>query len=110
MAVTIGDYINDELSGAKITLKESQLFALYTKNGVKADDELTEENLRAMDIAVIGIIPKLLIGADKATGDTSLKWDRNAILAYYRLKCAEYGLPDDQDQEASEINDVSNMW
>lgn len=107
---TIGDYLNEELSQYRLPLGETQLEALYLKNEVVPGDTLSTENMQVMDIALIGIIPKLLLSPDKQTGDTSLKWDRSSILAYYRLKCAEYGLPDDMYSENSINDSFTNSW
>lgn len=109
-STTIGDYINDELVTSGVPLTPAQLAALYLKNGVSSTDELTNDNMRVIEIAILGVIPKLLLEPDKTTGDTSRKWDKNGVLAYYRLKCAEYGIPDDQYQEGGSISDLSCIW
>lgn len=106
---TIGEYVNEVMAKTRLPLGAAELAAVYLKNGVDPTESLSLENVSAMDIAFIYIIPDLLLMPDKQTGDTSLKWDRGAVLSWYRLKCAEYGLPDDQAEPPSEINDLSWM-
>jgi len=107
---TIGEYIDEIVKDLRLPLGIAALSSFYVKNGVSSTDELTKDNIEKMDIALIGVIPTLLLMPDKTTGDTSLKWDRSAVLSYYRLKCAEYGIPDDQATPPNEIIDISNRW
>lgn len=106
---TIGDYINDELKELRLSLTESQSEVLFTKNGISGEDLISTDNIEIVEIALVNMIPKLLLLPDKTTGDTSLKWDRTAIRAYYDLKCDEYGIVNVLAQENS-INDISDLW
>lgn len=106
---TIGDYIKEELEAVRIPLGTAQLASLYLKNGVVSTEEITTENMETMEKALLSVIPKLLLMPDKTTGDTSLKWDRSAVLNYYKLKCDEYGIVDNLNEEST-ITDISNIW
>lgn len=106
---TIGDYIKSKFSKFRIELDNIELEILLTNSGLTADGVYTKEQYFQVESAIIGMIPELLLMPDKTTGDTSLKWDRNAIRAYYKLKCSELGLPDVLSVENS-ITDVSDLW
>lgn len=106
--ITIGDYIKDEIAGIKLPLTASQLKALFLKNDIDQDSELTADNLQKAEISILNVIPKLLLTPDKKQGDSSLTWDRKAIVNYYNIKCDEYGLPN-QITEENSIGTL-NIW
>lgn len=106
---TIGDYVNELLAKYRLPLGMAELAVIYLKTGVVSTDEISVENIYAMEVVLVSIIPDLLLTPDKQTGDTSLKWDRNAVLNWYKIKCAELGLPD-LLTESSSITSLDNIW
>lgn len=106
---TIGEYTNEVINRLRLPFGAAELASIYIKNGLLESDQLTADNIRIMDFTIVSIVPEMLLTPDKATGDTSLKWDRDAVLSYYHLKCAEYGIPDALAEPPSEINDLSWM-
>lgn len=106
---TIGEYVNELLAKFRLPLGTAELAVIYLKTGVVSTEDISEANIYAMEVVLVSIIPDLLLTPDKQTGDTSLKWDRNAILNWYKIKCAELGLPDVLSEENS-ITSLDNIW
>ncbi len=106
---TIGDYVKEQITALRLPIGTNKLEMMFMKNEVVSTANVTIENAETMDIAILNVIPELLLVPDKQTGDTSIKWDKDAIINYYNLKTSELGLPNLLSQENS-INDASIYW
>lgn len=101
---TIGDYIKVKFSKFRVNLDPVELEVILENAGLSADTVYSKDLMLSVETLILNIIPELLLTPDKQTGDTSLKWDRTAILNYYKLKTKEFGLPDlisEEEQESS---------
>ena len=106
---TIGDYIQELITSLRLPIGSIQLATLFLKNNIVASDEMSLESIEMMDIAILEVIPQLLLVPDKKTGDTSITWDKEAIINYYNLRTDQLGLPNMLSQENS-ITGLNNIW
>ena len=106
---TIGDYVNEIIKDLRLPIGDVALQALFLNAGISNETEMAQENILTMEIALLVVIPKLLLIPDKKQGDSSITWDKQAIVNYYNIRTAELGLPNVLEQENS-INDASYIW
>jgi hypothetical protein len=89
-------YITSELSDIGIELTELQLNQAMARAGISEPDQYnwSDETVDVMAKKIlVRVIPKLLLQVDITEGGYSIKHNREGILAYYTLLCAELGIP-----------------
>lgn len=55
-------------------------------------------------------ILKLLSKSDVTEGGYSVKWNRDGVLSYYKILCADLGISDGLTPEKPTLTDRSNAW
>lgn len=106
---TFGNYIDEKISLRRLPIGEVTRAEIFLKTGLNPDDNMTLEGNLLIEIQLLYVIAELLLTPDKKQGDSSITYDREAIVNYYNLRTAELGLPNVLEQENS-INDASFIW
>ncbi|MBA4852074.1 DUF6706 family protein [Emticicia sp. BO119] len=107
----IADYIKSKLSKFNITLDDNELEGLLLKNSIAPDEVYEASNTQKADIALHSYIPELLALPDISEGGFSIKFDRQGILAYYKILCSDLGLEDKTISKQPKIRNMSRrLW
>jgi hypothetical protein len=106
--MTADSYIKQRFQSFGIDLSEADLLDMKLSSKVSGDDEISEGNTRAVNIAIVQYIPSLMLRYNsKSVSENgfskSLSWDISGIKAYYSMMCKKYGLKDELNQEKPKI-------
>lgn len=106
MSVTIKDYLKAKVSMLNITLSEEHLSTFILSKGLDASSVITE--FKEMDIAFTEIVLMILAIPDVSEGDMSIKYDRNALMKWYKVECGRLGIEDKiKKSETPKVKDLS---
>lgn len=86
----VADYIRERFSSFGVSLTPADMLSIWRGGDV----ELTDEVWREVEVAMVRYVPELLLRPHVSEGGVSIQWDRDALLAYYRMRCRELGLKD----------------
>ncbi len=93
--MSIKEYISAKFQTFGIQLSEADLLdmSLNAKKGL--DDEVSQDNIVSVSVAMARFIPSLLLRAT-SIGESgfSMSWNIDGIKDYYSMLCRQYGLKD----------------
>lgn len=99
--MTIGAFIQAKYKSWGIATSEAEL--IFPEACINLEDRIDSTNIRAVERALLGKIPELLLLPSSVSelGVSISRANRDAILAYYRYKCRELGVRDVLSEEQS---------
>lgn len=93
--MTVEDYIRGKFQTFGITVSEADLLELSLSSGISGEDEMSQQNIGLVSVAMAGFIPSLLLRATSiGENGFSVSWDIEGIRQYYSFLCKKYGLED----------------
>lgn len=94
--MTVNDYIQKRFQTFGIQLSEADLFDMFLNAKVSGEDEMCEDCLGRISVAIAKFIPSLLLRATSINeSGFSMSWDIQGIKNYYSWLCKQYGLEDE---------------
>ena len=108
--MTNSEYIAALLSVASVSLSKGFLDAEMAQVGIDPDGEFTDP--KKPKELLYNLIPVMLLTPSNVSGGGySLSYDKDALIAYYRLLAKELGKPDLLQLKIEPgITDISNAW
>lgn len=102
--MTVKEYISDKFQTFGIQLSEADLLdiSLNAKKGL--EDEVSQDNIVSVSVAMARFIPSLLLRAT-SIGESgfSMSWNIDGIKDYYSMLCRQYGLKDELNDNKPKI-------
>ena len=93
--MTVADYIKGKFQTFGITVSEADLFELSLSSGISGEDEMNQQNIGLVSVAMAGFIPSLLLRATSISENGfSMSWNTQGLKEYYSFLCKKYGLED----------------
>ena len=91
-----------------ITVSEADLLELSLSSGINVEDEMNQQNIGLVSVAMAGFIPSLLLRANsKSVSENghskSQSWDISGIKEYYAFLCKKYGLDDELNADKPKV-------
>lgn len=93
--MTVADYIRGKFQTFGITVSEADLLELSLSSGISGEDEMNQQNIGLVSVAMAGFIPSLLLRAISISENGfSMSWDTKGLKEYYSFLCKKYGIED----------------
>lgn len=106
----ISDFIKSKLGKFGVMIDDNELEGLLLKNSISTEETYTIDTVDKTERAMYDYLPEMLIVSSIQEGGYSISYDREGILAYYRLLCNNLGLPDKVSTPQPKIKNRSNFW
>lgn len=105
----VRDYLSAMFEGWSVEVSESLIDAELINVDLNGDSDYNSEAKVKIDKLIYNIIPQLLLAPKSITeGGFSITYDKDAMIAYYRMIAEQLGLPN--NLEKNKIRDRSNLW
>ncbi|WP_321437260.1 DUF6706 family protein [uncultured Bacteroides sp.] len=103
--MTVKDYIVGKFQSFGVNISEADLLDITQEGG----KEITLDNMREIQIAILKFIPSLLLRPQSISesGFSISRSQSDDIRAYYDYQCKELGI---ENQLNSSIIDATNLW
>ena len=102
--MTVADYIRGKFQTFGITVSEADLLELSLSSGINVEDEMNQQNIGLVSVAMAGFIPSLLLRATSINENGfSVSWNVEGIKQYYAFLCKKYGLKDDINTDKATV-------
>lgn len=106
--MTVSDYIKGKFQTFGITVSEADLLELSLSSGINVEDEMNQQNIGLVSVAMVEFIPSLLLRANsKSVSENghskSQSWDISGIKEYYAFLCRKYGLDDELNTDKPKV-------
>ena len=102
--MTVADYIRGKFQTFGITVSEADLLELSLSSGINGEDEMDQQNIGLVSVAMAGFIPSLLLRATSINENGfSVSWNVEGIKQYYAFLCKKYGLKDDINTDKATV-------
>ena len=102
--MTVADYIKGKFQTFGITVSEADLLELSLSSGINVEDEMNQQNIGLVSVAMAGFIPSLLLRATSINENGfSVSWNVEGIKQYYAFLCKKYGLKDDINTDKATV-------
>ena len=102
--MTVADYIKGKFQTFGINLSEADLLELSLSSGISGEDEMSQQNIGLVSVAMAGFIPSLLLRATSINENGfSVSWNVEGIKQYYAFLCKKYGLKDDINTDKATV-------
>lgn len=102
--MTVADYIKGKFQTFGITVSEADLLELSLSSGISGEDEMNQQNIGLVSVAMAGFIPSLLLRATSINENGfSVSWNVEGIKQYYAFLCKKYGLKDDINTDKATV-------
>ena len=102
--MTVADYIKGKFQTFGITVSEADLLELSLSSGISGEDEMSQQNIGLVSVAMAGFIPSLLLRANSINENGfSVSWNVEGIKQYYAFLCKKYGLKDDINTDKATV-------
>ena len=102
--MTVADYIKGKFQTFGITVSEADLLELSLSSGISGEDEMGQQNIGLVSVAMVGFIPSLLLRATSINENGfSVSWNVEGIKQYYAFLCKKYGLKDDINTDKATV-------
>lgn len=102
--MTVKEYISDKFQSFGIQLSEADLLDMSLNAKKELSDEVSQDNIDAISVAMARFIPSLLLRATSISeSGFSMSWNIQGIKDYYSLLCKEYGLKDELNDNKPKI-------
>ena len=93
--MTVADYIKGKFQTFGITVSEADLLELSLSSGISGEDEMNQQNIGLVSVAMAKFIPSLLLRATSISENGfSMSWNIQGVKEYYSFLCKKYGLED----------------
>ena len=104
----VADYIKGKFQTFGITVSEAELLDMSLSSGISGEDEMSQQNIGLVSVAMVGFIPSLLLRANsKSVSENghskSQSWDISGIKEYYAFLCRKYGLDDELNADKPKV-------
>ena len=91
----VADYIKGKFQTFGITVSEADLLELSLSSGISGEDEMSQQNIGLVSVAMAEFIPSLLLRATSISENGfSMSWNIQGVKEYYSFLCKKYGLED----------------
>lgn len=102
--MTVKEYISSKFQSFGIQLSEADLLDMSLNAKKELDDEVSQDNIVSVSVAMARFIPSLLLRAT-SIGESgfSMSWNIDGIKDYYSLLCKQYGLTDELNDNKPKI-------
>ena len=106
--MTVNDYISQKFQTFGITVSEADLLEISLSSEISGEDEMNQQNIGLVSVAMAGFIPSLLLRANsKSVSENghskSQSWDISGIKEYYAFLCKKYGLDDELNADKPKV-------
>lgn len=102
--MTVADYIRGKFQTFGITVSEADLLEISLSSGISGEDEMNQQNIGLVSVAMAGFIPSLLLRATSINENGfSVSWNVEGIKQYYAFLCKKYGLKDDINTDKATV-------
>lgn len=102
--MTVKEYISGKFRKFGIQLSEADLLGMSLKANVDFGEEMSQDNITAVEVAMARFIPELLgCAASVSESGFSMSWDKQGIKDYYAMLCRQYGLKDELNGNKPQI-------
>ena len=106
--MTVNDYISQKFQTFGINLSEADLLEISLSSGISGEDEMNQQNIGLVSVAMVGFIPTLLLRTtSKSVSENghskSQSWDISGIKEYYAFLCKKYGLGDELNTDKPKV-------
>ena len=102
--MTVADYIRGKFQTFGITVSEADLLELSLSSGISGEDEISQQNIGLVSVAMAEFIPSLLLRANSINENGfSVSWNVEGIKQYYAFLCKKYGLKDDINTDKATV-------
>ena len=102
--MTVADYIKGKFQTFGITVSEADILELSLSSGINVEDEMNQQNIGLVSVAMAGFIPSLLLRATSINENGfSVSWNVEGIKQYYAFLCKKYGLKDDINTDKATV-------
>ena len=102
--MTVKEYISDKFQSFGIQLSEADLLDMSLNAKKELSDEVSQDNIDAISVAMARFIPSLLLRATSISeSGFSMSWNIQGIKDYYSLLCKQYGLKDELNDNNPKI-------
>lgn len=102
--MTVKEYISDKFQSFGIQLSEADLLDMSLNANKKLGNEVSQDNIDAISVAMARFIPSLLLRATSISeSGFSMSWNIQGIKDYYSLLCRQYGLKDELNDNKPKI-------
>lgn len=87
----LSEYIMQKFSSFGISLSEAELLDIILEVKGDPDREVTDENIKTIEVAMIKSIPAILLRPTSVNeSGFSISWDKKGIMDYYAFMCRKY--------------------
>lgn len=109
--MTVLDYTRLTLSVSSINLDQDFLKIHLVSIGLDPDDEMNETQANKVKEALYNLLPVILTSPQSISeGGYSITYDKEGLMAYYRLLAKELGKEDLLKEGQPNITDISYLW
>ena len=103
--MNIKEYISGKFQSFGIQLSEADLLDMSLNAHKELEDEVNQECIDSVSVAVARFIPSLLLRATSISeSGFSMSWNIQGIKDYYSLLCRQYGLKDELNDNKPKIS------
>ena len=102
--MNIKEYISGKFQSFGVQVSEADLLDMSLNAHRELEDEVSQECIGPVSVAVARFIPSLLLRATSISeSGFSMSWDKQGIKDYYSLLCRQYGLKDELNDNKPKI-------
>ena len=102
--MSIKEYISGKFQSFGIQLSEADLLDMSLNAHKELEDEVSQECIGSVSVAIARFIPSLLLRATSISeSGFSMSWNIQGIKDYYSLLCRQYGLKDELNDNKPKI-------
>lgn len=102
--MNVREYISSKFQSFGIQLSEADLLDMSLNAHKELEDEVNQECIDPVSVAMARFIPSLLLRATSISeSGFSMSWNIQGIKDYYSLLCRQYGLKDELNDNKPKI-------
>ncbi len=102
--MTVKEYISSKFQSFGIQVSEADLLDMSLNANKDLEEEVSQENIGSVSVAMARFIPSLLLRATSISeSGFSMSWDIGGIKSYYSMLCRQYGLKDELNDNKPKI-------
>lgn len=102
--MTVKEYISSKFQSFGIQVSEADLLDMSLNANKDLEEEVSQENIGSVSVAMARFIPSLLLRATSISeSGFSMSWNIDGIKSYYSMLCRQYGLKDELNDNKPQI-------
>lgn len=103
--MTVKDYIKQKFQSFGVQMSEADLLDMCLASEISGEDEMNQDNIRQVSVAITKFIPSLLLrpASISESGFSISRAQRADIESYYSIQCQELGIPNQLKPKVSFI-------